>query len=347
MDDLYYEFDCGCRIKQHGTHIKESDGLPSLSLDFYNLPNCQKTWDLICTGKTKGVFQLETNLGQNWANKTEPHNLEELAALTAVIRPACLDSFIGGKSLTELYADRKTGRSEVESLHPLLTNILEETQQIILYQEDAIRIAREIAGFSLVRADILRKAIGKKDSDEMLSLKEEFIRGCIDKSGLNQKDATEIFSIIENSASYSFNKSILDSSLVETEDLVVKQIKDLSVGEKIYSPQGYVEVLNKFDHGIQDVFLVTLTNGYSIGCTILHKFLCEDGITRPLYSILYSGRYIKTDRADRDCWKIYKIEYLGKKHVVDIEVNSDEHLFYANGIATSNSHSVAYGSTFL
>ena len=207
MDNLYYEFECGCRIKQHGTHIKENDGFPSLSLDFYNLPNCPKTWELIGTGKTKGVFQLESNLGQNWANKTEPHNLEELAALTALIRPATLDSIVDGKSLTEHYADRKNGRSEVESLHPVLTNILEETQQIILYQEDSIRIAREVAGFSLVKSDILRKAIGKKDNDEMQSLKEEFVNGCMTKSGLTKKDAEDIFSIIENSASYSFNKS--------------------------------------------------------------------------------------------------------------------------------------------
>ena len=207
MSELYYEMDCGCRFKQYGTNIKENDGLPPISIDFYNLPNCPKVWDLLGTGKTKGVFQLESNLGQGWSEKVAPKNIDEIAALSAILRPSCMDAFIGDKNITQHYADRKNKREEVESLHPSLDKILENNQQLIIYQEDALRIAKEVAGFSGVKAEVLRYAIGKKIADKMQSLKIDFIDGCIDHSGLKKEDAEMIFDIIEKSQSYSFNLS--------------------------------------------------------------------------------------------------------------------------------------------
>jgi DNA polymerase-3 subunit alpha len=207
MSELYYEMDCGCRFKQYGTNIKENDGLPPISIDFYNLPNCPKVWDLLATGKTKGVFQLESNLGQGWAERVSPKNIDEIAALSAILRPSCMDAFIGDKNITQHYADRKNKREEVESLHPSLDKILENNQQLIIYQEDALRIAKEIAAFSGVKAEVLRYAIGKKIADKMRSLKIDFINGCMSHSGLNKEDAEMIFDIIEKSQKYSFNAS--------------------------------------------------------------------------------------------------------------------------------------------
>lgn len=206
MSEQYYEMDCGCRFRQYGTHIKE-DGFPPIEIDFYNLPDCPLVWDLLKTGRTKGVFQLESNLGQTYSQKLEPETMEDVAALTAIIRPSSLDNIIGGKSLTEHYCDRKNKREDVSSLHPILDKILDPTQQILVFQEQAILISREVAGFSMIEGDDLRSAIGKKLVDKMKSLKDRFIDGCMKKSKLSKEDAEYIFDIIEKSQNYGFNKS--------------------------------------------------------------------------------------------------------------------------------------------
>jgi DNA polymerase-3 subunit alpha len=289
MNELYYEMDCGCRFRQYGTDVKENDGLPPISIDFYNLPNCPKVWDLLATGKTKGVFQLESNLGQSWSERVSPKNIDEVAALTAILRPSCLDSFIGDKNITQHYADRKNKREEVESLHPSLDKILEHNQQLIIYQEDALKIAKEVAGFSGVKAEVLRSAIGKKLVEKMQSLKIDFIDGCINTSGLKREDAEMIFDIIEKSQKYSFNACLNPDTVVETIDGEFKDLDEISVGEYIKCPDGYNEVIRKYEQGEQEVFEITLESGKQIICTMLHKFLTEHGDILPLYEIISKG----------------------------------------------------------
>lgn len=346
MNDLYFEMDCGCKFKQYGTSIKENDGLPPIEIDFYNLPNCKKVWDYLESGTTKGVFQLESHLGQSWTEKVIPKSIDDLAALSAILRPSCLDSFIGDKNISQHYADRKNNREEIEVIHPALEQSLSKNYQLMIYQEDALRIAREVAGFSGVKAEVLRQAIGKKLHEKMQSLKVDFIDGCIKNSGLKREDAEMIFDIIEKSQKYSFNKSILDTTIVRTKHESEKQIKDLRIGEKILCPSDsgdkYFEVLNKFDHGVQEVFKVIFDNGSNITCTIGHKFLCDDGQVRKLHEIIQYGHWIKTLIGDK---KIYCVVPCGRKNVVDIEVNSQNHIFYGNRIATSNSHSISYSYT--
>lgn len=119
----------------------------------------------------------------------------------------CTESFIKGKSLTQHYIDRKHGREDVEYLHPALEPILASTQGILVYQEQAMAIAKDLAGFSLQEADTLRKAIGKKNVELMAKIKKEFISKAIDHGTLNAEEAAEVFSWIEASQRYSFNKS--------------------------------------------------------------------------------------------------------------------------------------------
>lgn len=207
MDELVYEFECGCRFKQHDTKIKECDDLPPLSIDFYNLPDCPRVWGLLGTGRTKGVFQLEANLGQTWSKQLEPWNIEELSALISIIRPGVLKAYVDGVSLTKHFVERKHGREEVESYHPALDKILDSTHQILTYQEQAMRIAQEIAGFDLNEADTLRKAIGKKKADVMAQVKTKFIEGCKEQGIVDEEQAQEIFGWIQESQKYSFNRS--------------------------------------------------------------------------------------------------------------------------------------------
>ena len=167
----------------------------------------EKTWALFRDGKTKGVFQLESNLGKSWSKKLAPSNLEELAALIALIRPGCLKAITDGKSMTQHYIDRKHKKDEVTYLHESLEEILKPTYGVLVYQEQSMRIAQKLAGFDLQEADVLRKAIGKKKADLMAKVKKSFLEGCETKGIVGKSTAEEIFSWIEKSSRYSFNKS--------------------------------------------------------------------------------------------------------------------------------------------
>lgn len=166
-----------------------------------------EVWDLICSGKTKGIFQLESNLGRHWAKQLKPRNINELAALISLIRPGCLKAFTDGKSMTQHYVDRKNGIDNVDYPDASLENILKETYGVIVYQEQSMKIAQELAGFSLKEADGLRKAIGKKKADLMEEIKQMFIDGAEKKGIVKKEIAAEIFSWIEKSNRYAFNKS--------------------------------------------------------------------------------------------------------------------------------------------
>ena len=164
--------------------------------------DCPATWNLISSGNTIGVFQLEKNLGQDWAKKVRPNNIEELSALVSLIRPGPLEA-----GLSQDYVDVKFGRKKPSYLHSSLKPILEPTYGIMCYQEQALRIATDIAGFSPVEADNLRKSIGKKIPELMAKLKDRFIKGAQEHVGMDQDKAKEIFGWIEKCQRYSFNLS--------------------------------------------------------------------------------------------------------------------------------------------
>jgi len=164
--------------------------------------DCPAVWQLIATGHTVGVFQLEKNLGQDWSKKVQPNSLEELAALTALLRPGPLEA-----GMTQDYVDIKFKRKENEYLHPALEPILSPTFGCLVYQEQAIRIATDIAGLSPESADELRKAIGKKKPELMAKVKKKFVEGAQSYGKISQEIAEEIFGWIEKCQRYSFNKS--------------------------------------------------------------------------------------------------------------------------------------------
>ena len=243
---MTYKFPCGCEIEVHDEAIKPNDNLPSLSIDYYNLPDCKATWKLIQTGRTKGIFQLESNLGRKWAKQLAPSNLEEMSALISLIRPGCLRAIVDGKSMTEHYCDRKNCGAEVKYFHNALEPILKETYGVLVYQEQSMKIAQSIAGFNLQEADVLRKAIGKKKADIMAKVKGGFLEGCHNMEAINDEQATEIFGWIQESQRYSFNddrylhslfylqadfwKYVFD--IYKQSDEIYFQIQSMGVGNK-------------------------------------------------------------------------------------------------------------------
>jgi DNA polymerase-3 subunit alpha len=286
------QFDCGCSF----SCVEDNRIIFSPKIENINL-NCKKTWNLISDGNTKGVFQLESRLGQSIAKKLKPENMEQLSALISILRPGSLEAIRDGKSVTNHYIDRKNHNESIDYFHPSLEPILSGTLGELIYQEQAIQIAKDIAGFTLSESDTLRKSIGKKDVKLMAEIKGKFLEGCKKQNIVNDNDAQEIFGWIEKSQRYSFNKSILEETVVLTES-GEKTIKDLDIGEKILSPvisndntyeNKYIEVIKKYDHGKQEVFKITLDNGNHITCTMEHKFLCSDNKVHPLSEILLNN----------------------------------------------------------
>jgi DNA polymerase-3 subunit alpha len=179
--------------------IDESQGvkvdIPHLSL------NDKKTYRLLCNGNTTGVFQLESAGIREMTVKIRPNCFEDLVAILALYRPGPLDS-----GMAEEYIKRKHGKEKIIYLHPLLEPILKDTYGVIVYQEQVMQIAQVLAGYSMGDADILRRAMGKKDPEEMAAQRERFVEGAGAKK-ISHEKATEIFDQMETFARYGFNKS--------------------------------------------------------------------------------------------------------------------------------------------
>ena len=161
--------------------------------------NDQKTFKLLSAGDTLGIFQMEQNSMRSILGKIRVSNFNELVQSLALNRPGTID-------MVPIYSDRKFNKQRIDYLHPDLKPILEETLGIILYQEQILLIAAKFAGYSFGKADILRRAISKKDKNLMESMKKDFIESCV-KNRYNVNVATKIFSYIEEFANYGFNKS--------------------------------------------------------------------------------------------------------------------------------------------
>jgi DNA polymerase-3 subunit alpha len=161
----------------------------------------KKVYEMLSQGNTAGVFQLESTGMRNLLKELRPETFQDVAAIIGLYRPGPL-----GSGAAEDFIKSKNGLKPIKYLHPKLEPILSETYGIILYQEQAMKIAQELAGFSLAQADILRKAMGKKQQDVMAAQRESFVNGCV-KNGIDKVTAEKIFDEISYFAGYGFNKA--------------------------------------------------------------------------------------------------------------------------------------------
>jgi DNA polymerase III subunit alpha len=161
----------------------------------------KRTYQTLCNGNTTGVFQLESGGIREMTVKIRPNCFEDLVAILALYRPGPLDS-----GMAEEYIKRKLGKEKIKYLHPLLEPILKDTYGVIVYQEQVMQIAQVLAGYTMGDADFLRRAMGKKDPEEMAAQRERFVAGARDKK-IDDKRAGEIFDQMETFARYGFNKS--------------------------------------------------------------------------------------------------------------------------------------------
>jgi DNA polymerase-3 subunit alpha len=179
--------------------IGRTEGI-DLDIDAIPLDDA-RTYKLFGDGQTYGVFQFESSGMRELLRKAKPERLDDLIALNALYRPGPLKS-----GMVDDFISRKQGKTEVKYELPQLAPILGDTYGVIAYQEQVMRIAAVLAGFSMGQSDVLRKAMGKKDPKVMARQREAFMQGARAK-GVNEKKATKIFDLMEFFAGYGFNKS--------------------------------------------------------------------------------------------------------------------------------------------
>ncbi len=177
--------------------IKENHGV-EIDLDQIP-PDDPATFALFQKGDTLAVFQFESDGMREWMRKLRPTGLDDLIAMNALYRPGPMD-------LIPDYVERKHGRKTVEYPHPLLEDILRPTYGLPVYQEQVMQMAQAMGGYTLGGADLLRRAMGKKDREKMAKEREKFVAGASEKD-VGAKKATEVFDMMEKFAGYGFNKS--------------------------------------------------------------------------------------------------------------------------------------------
>ncbi|MBI5940715.1 MAG: DNA polymerase III subunit alpha [Caulobacterales bacterium] len=170
------------------------------AVDLARLPlDDTASYELMASGQTVGVFQLESQGMRDTLRKMRPGSIEEITALISLYRPGPMDNI-------DLFIDTKFERRPMDLMHPSLEGVLKETYGVIVYQEQVMQIAQTLAGYSLGEADLLRRALGKKKKEEMDQQKARFVSGAIER-GVDGAQAGSIFELVEKFAGYGFNKS--------------------------------------------------------------------------------------------------------------------------------------------
>ena len=205
--DKTLSFDCGCSFP----YCETPDGKRhvDLSLRWEDLRmDCPATFKVLESGRSKGCFQIESNLGQQTCKDAPINNIDDIGYVITIMRPGSTESFLDdGKNTTYHYLARKAGREPVTYLHPSLEPHLKETYGLMLTQEQMMFIVKDLAGFTGEQADTARKGIAKKKADIVAKVKVDFLDGCKKINKVSEEEANKIWSWIEAGQRYSFNLS--------------------------------------------------------------------------------------------------------------------------------------------
>jgi DNA polymerase-3 subunit alpha len=265
-------------IDQNGDRPIDLDHLPQ------DDPN---TYKLLARGELEGVFQLESSGMRQIVRDLKPSGLEDISSVLALYRPGPLDA-----GLIPKFINRKHGREKIDYPHDIIQPILNETYGIMVYQEQIMKIAQEMAGYSLGQADLLRRAMGKKKVSEMQKHQEIFVSGAKER-GVEPKIATELFEQMIKFAEYclSYDTPVLT---VEYGPVAIGEIVTKRLACTVYSvtPSGHIytqPIQQWHDLGQQELFEYELDNGCTIRATQDHKFMTSDGQMLPIDAIFAQG----------------------------------------------------------
>jgi DNA polymerase-3 subunit alpha len=256
------------------------------------LPNdVRKTYELLEAGELEGIFQLESSGMRQIVRDLKPSNIEDISSILALYRPGPLDA-----GLIPKFIDRKHGREEIEYDANVLEPILDETYGIMVYQEQIMRIAQDMAGYSLGQADLLRRAMGKKKVSEMQKHREIFIDGSA-KNGVSKQIAEALFDQMIKFAEYclSYDTEILteEYGLMPIGKIVENKIEctvfSIDENGNVYSQP----IAQWHNRGMQEVFEYELEDGSIIRATKEHKFMTVNGEMLGIDEIFEKGLELK------------------------------------------------------
>ncbi|MFQ5896654.1 MAG: DNA polymerase III subunit alpha [Candidatus Methylomirabilia bacterium] len=241
-----------------------------LSLDPDVIPfDDRKTYQLLSEAKTFGVFQLESAGMRDLLRRLKPERLEDVIALVALYRP-------GPMEMIPEFINRRHGRAKITYDHALLEPILKETYGICTYQEQVMQIAAVLAGFSMSEADILRRAMGKKNPEMMAQQREQFVRGATAR-GIDERRAGKIFDMLAPFAGYAFNKCLTGDAQIEMADGTLRRITDVRDGNLVLTKDGPFRAFGVRPSGIRRVGRLVLANGMTVRCTPDHPVFTQRG----------------------------------------------------------------------
>lgn len=247
--------------------------------------------------------------------QAQPNNIEDLSAITAIYRPGPLKA-----NVHNMYVDAGKDIASIKYDHPLIEKVLGPTRGFIVFQEQFMNLAIELAGFTPGESDQMRKTLVKKSLDtldkksgEKAMLREKFVKGAKELHGIDEKITNDLFDKIEFFSLYGFNKSLSGETQINIYDekgqfLVQKLLKDVKKGEWVLSRDEktgetiQVQVANLHNHGEQELVRVTLDSGKTIECTLDHKFRVKDtNEMLPLWQILQANLSVEVILLMREC----------------------------------------------
>jgi DNA polymerase-3 subunit alpha len=249
------------------------------------------THHLLEDGDLEGIFQLESEGMKQIVRDLKPSGIEDISSILALYRPGPLDA-----GLIPIFINRKHGKEPIKYDTQLLEPILNETYGVLVYQEQIMKMAQDLAGYSLGEADLLRRAMGKKKVSEMEKHKEKFIDGSV-KNGVNQHIAENLFDQMVKFAEYCLTGDT-EVLTLEYGALPIGKIVEEGLECSVYSvdENGFIytqAIAQWHNRGKQDVFLYQLDNGKTIKATADHKFMTIDGQMLPINDIFEQGLELK------------------------------------------------------